>query len=281
MPATPKKNEQSPEARKEEKEVEAAREDRRQKTAWSHIPFADKLLSLQRNLTGKLSGSLREIKTSPGPGPIIGLLLMAFIYGVIHSLGPGHAKVLFMSHTLSRPTPVKAAWGAGTIFSATHTGMAILIFLVLRKLLGLGQVQSELYSSRLLMLSGVLIMVAGAMVLFSSYLEDIAQSAAGRIVRGASSLPAVAVVAGLAPCPGAFLILTFSSIIGILHVGILAVVAVSLGMALTVSVIGSLGGVIGGSLFQEKNRPAMQLLQKGARFLGGAAIVLIGAMMVF
>ena len=253
----------------------------RKKMVWKYLPFSKTLLSLQRTLSAKLSHRLRDIEKQPNPAAIVGLLFMAFFYGIIHSLGPGHAKALFVSHGLTQATAVRSTWMAGTIFSFTHTGTSMLLFFVVRAALGGGLAESEIYSARFTALGGMLIMAAGGIIIFSSMIEKVAHSIAGKLLRGSSSLPMVAVMAGIAPCPGAFLMLSFSSIIGIVHVGIAAVVAISIGMASVVSIAGTVGSTIGGVFIRQNGRTFWHTLIKMIRCVGGVLIVLIGALMAF
>jgi nickel/cobalt transporter (NicO) family protein len=246
---------------------------------WTYMPYAEELLKIQRTLTARLSQHLRAIQQRPGAAPVAALVLLSFLYGIIHSLGPGHAKVLFISHSFSRPVSIRGIWGAGALFSVTHAGAAAAIFIIMRLFLGMGQAQSDLVSRKMLTMSGILVMVAGIIILASSYLEDTLESVAGRLLKKASGLWLVGFIAGLAPCPGAFLILTFSNIIGILPIGFIAVLAVSLGMALTVSTVTSIGSIMGQNVFRKNAKPGLLIAQRIVRYAGGGIIILIGALM--
>ena len=247
--------------------------------AWKRIPFGSRILALQRKLTADLSRNLKLIKNDPKPGPIAVLLLTSFIYGIIHSVGPGHAKALFVSHTMARPSSAATIWKAGGIFSITHIGTAVVLFLVLRETLGLTVANNDTVARKMIRLSGFLVITAGLMVLFSSILEHAFESAAGRLMNQMSGLSPTAFVAGLAPCPGTFLILTFSSIIGILPVGLFAVVAVSLGMAVTVGTAGSIGGLMARKVVRNGRSPGWRYVRNGISFLGGGAVIVIGILM--
>lgn len=247
---------------------------------WASTPFAKDLLSFQRKLTDKLSGLLRTIEKEKSPASIAALILLSFLYGIIHSLGPGHAKFLFISHAASRPTPLSSTWKAGAVFSVTHIGSAVLLFTFMRLILGLNHTESSMYSGRMITLSGVLIIMAGLVVIFSSFMEHSLQSMAKKLLGRVSNISTIAVFAGLAPCPGAFLVLVFSSIIGVLHIGVIAAVAISIGMALTVSTAGSLGSFISTGLHRNSTKPFLPVLKIGIRYAGGVIIVLIGVMTV-
>ncbi|MFP4014176.1 MAG: hypothetical protein ACLFVQ_08845 [Chitinispirillaceae bacterium] len=248
---------------------------------WANTPFAKDLLTLQRKLTDRLSALLRTIEKEKSPTATAAMILLAFLYGIIHSLGPGHAKFLFISHAASQPTSISSTWKAGAVFSLTHIGSAILLFTFMRLVLGLNHQESDLYSERMVTLSGILIIMAGLVVIFSSIMEHSLQSIAKRHLGRVSNISTIAVFAGLAPCPGAFLVLVFSSIIGILHIGILAAVAISIGMAITVSTAGSLGCFIGTGIHRNGRNPTWKFFKTGIRYLGGLIIVLIGVMTVW
>jgi nickel/cobalt transporter (NicO) family protein len=246
---------------------------------WKLIPFGRELLSAQRALSGKLTGTLRAIKAHPHPSTIAVLLIFAFLYGIIHSLGPGHAKTLFISHGVTRRSPHRATWIAGAVFSLTHTGTAMLLFTIFKLLLGLKTQEQDMFSRNMITISGILIIIAGIIIIVSSMLEKRAHSAAGGLLRRSTGLVPVAVIAGLAPCPGAFLIMTFSAVIGVLPVGVAAVIAVSLGMAVTVSFAGMAGSSIGKTIDRDNTHKIWRLTGTIIRCGAAGIIIVIGMLM--
>jgi|GEM_PF-1186320 len=247
---------------------------------WKMVPFSRKLLLWQRTLSGKLSSVLRNIKTNPHPSTLAVLLLIAFLYGIIHSIGPGHAKTIFISHGLSRATPHCDTWIAGAVFSITHCGSAIILFTILKTLLGGGQREHDMFSNDMAVLSGILIMIAGIIIITSSLIENKAHFMANKLLRRSTGLVPVAAIAGLVPCPGAFLVLTFSSVIGILPAGIAAVAAISSGMAITVSLAGMAGSSIGKLMEGRKNSRVGHIAGAIIRYIAAGVIIAIGAIMV-
>lgn len=244
------------------------------------LPFVHTIFAWQRTLTSRLSARLRSIRHQPGAMAVAGLLLLSFIYGIVHSLGPGHAKMLFLSHTLARPATIRQTWLAGGLFSLTHAGTSIALFLVLRLLLGAGQGEIDRYSTNMLRLSGALVLAAGVLIVVSDRLERMVNTSVRRLAKRASTLSTVAVFAGLAPCPGAFLILVFTSILGMLPAGLLAVGAVSLGMAVTVSVVTTAGGLLAARVAAD--HPTRRVAMAGTllRRAGAVAIMLLGVAMM-
>jgi ABC-type nickel/cobalt efflux system permease component RcnA len=211
---------------------------------------------------------------------VTGLLLLSFIYGIVHSLGPGHAKVLFLSHTLARPATIRQTWLAGGLFSLTHAGTSIVLFLVLRLLLGAGQGEIDRYSRNIVRLSGGLVLAAGVLIVVSDRLERVVHTSVQRLAKRASGLSTVAVFAGLAPCPGAFLILVFTSILGMLPAGLIAVGAVSAGMAVTVSSVTTAGGLLAARVATHHPTRRAAVAGRILRLAGAGMIMLLGVAMM-
>ena len=95
-----------------------------------------------------------------------------------------------------------------------------------------------------------------------------------------SSLPAISVISGLMPCPGALLILVFSKLIGITVYGVIAVVFLSLGMALTVSIAGSIGVLASRAVLLSAHGNTLKNIGKAVRILGSVIIIIIGVLML-
>ncbi len=247
---------------------------------WIRLPFSRALLARQRALTERLTDYLMDLQQAPDMRAVALLLMVAFLYGIVHSLGPGHAKVLFVSHTVANPTALKDTWLAGTLFALVHTGSAVGVFFVARMLFGTVGSGVGAASRRMLPLSGALVVVAGVLLLLSPRIERALQPAPRRLVRGATSLNALAAVAGLAPCPGAFLILVYANFVHTLAFGLLAVIAVSAGMALTVSTTATVGGLLSGVLQRVDRNEVMGRMVHGVRILAACVILLLGVVML-
>ncbi len=205
----------------------------------SRTPFLGSIIELQKELHSKISLQMRALKENFSLLHLTIFLLAAFAYGIIHSLGPGHAKLLIGSKLLSSQHKRSDALKAGSVFAFTHTGVALVLFLVVTLLLKLSSSDSSLVADRLLTVSGVMIIVT-AIYLIWEVISDWKHRHQSEDEKNENSrsLYLLALFAGLSPCPGALLILIFSNLIGISGYGVLAVVAVSLGMAITVSSIG-------------------------------------------
>jgi nickel/cobalt transporter (NicO) family protein len=220
---------------------------------------------VQFRLNREVTMRLRDLGDGAGIGTLWALLVVGFSYGVFHTLGPGHGKAVVVAYFLDGK---KRAWVdgilAGAWVSITHTVAALVLAGVLA-LIGLlsplaaqGRVKLvELVSYGLIFAIGLWRLHAG----LTGRLHDHDHShdhghghdhhghdhghhhhhdAAPRwrrFLRLDSGL-GLLTAAGVAPCAGAVVMVLISAALGVLWAGLLGVVAIALGMALTLAVIG-------------------------------------------
>jgi ABC-type nickel/cobalt efflux system permease component RcnA len=180
----------------------------------------------------------------------------AFAYGVIHTLGPGHGKMIVASYFVGRDAQILRGLWMGLQIAVTHVITAILLVLVVditfRQMLG-GE-PAESWWIRLISFS--LIAIIGGTMLVNAIRASFGKSGGhnhdhhdhdhGHRRHGHShatrkdgrSQGALAVLAGLVPCTGAILVMLFALANGIVVAGVLMVIAISAGMALTMAAIG-------------------------------------------
>ncbi|HTG19024.1 MAG TPA: hypothetical protein VK681_03225 [Reyranella sp.] len=207
----------------------------------------------QRRIQQSLSTSLRDIKSGSGSLALWTLVAVCFGYGVVHTLGPGHGKAVVVAYFLDSKRP--RAWiegvFAGSWIAFTHTLAALLLagglktFAVIGLFGALREVRNvEIVSYTLILLIGFWRLWAG----ISGHLHDHAHGAddhhhnhdhhhqhpAQRTFAGWLLLTA----AGIAPCAGALVVILLSLALGVLWAGIIGVVAIALGMAITLAAVG-------------------------------------------
>jgi nickel/cobalt transporter (NicO) family protein len=183
-----------------------------------------------------------------GDGVLIVLLLTAFAWGAIHALSPGHGKAMVAAYLVgTRGTP-RHAVALGATVTVTHT---IGVFALGAVALALSQyVLPEQLYPWLNLVSAALVLVVGAGVLRSRLRRRRHHhhhhhhhgpperfSWRGLIAMGAS--------AGLIPCPSALVVLLGAIAQGQIALGMLLIVAFSLGLAATLTALG-LGVVYAG-----------------------------------
>ncbi len=180
----------------------------------------------------------RQIKENPWGTAFWSYLGLAFAYGVIHALGPGHGKVFVSTYFLSRRARVKQGVLMGSLMSFLHVLSAVILvflFYFVLKSGGLGSVDDA--GGHLQKISAGLIVLVGLFLAWKS-LRSIFQDSSDQCAccnsdpdnKGILSL---CLAVGLVPCPGAALILFFSISLDILAAGILAMFFLAAGLALT------------------------------------------------
>ncbi len=228
----------------------------------------------QRRIQQVLSGSLRDIKSGTGSFALWTLATVCFGYGVVHTLGPGHGKAVVVAYFLDSSKP--RAWiegvFAGGWIAFTHTLAALLLAGALKLsstvgLLGaLREVRNvETVSYALILLIGIWRLWAGITGRLHEHAHGDHDHGHGhghghghdhghhhhhdhgghdhhhhgheapqRTIAGWLLLTA----AGIAPCAGALVVILLSIALDVLWAGVVGVIAIALGMAITLAGIG-------------------------------------------
>jgi len=227
----------------------------------------------QRRINQVLSTSLRDVQSGTGSLALWTLVTVCFGYGVVHTLGPGHGKAVVVAYFLdsSRPRAWIEGIFAGGWIAFTHTLAALLLAGALKLsstvgLLGaLREVRNvEILSYTLIVLVGFWRLWAGITGRLHEHWHgddhdhhghehghahghehhhhdhahghhhDHGREAPQRTIAGWLLLTA----AGIAPCAGALIIILLSIALDVLWAGVVGVIAIALGMAITLAAIG-------------------------------------------
>jgi ABC-type nickel/cobalt efflux system permease component RcnA len=212
--------------------------------------------SYQRSIQRSLSVSLQDIRAGGEALALWAMLVVCFGYGVVHTLGPGHGKAVVVAYFLDSTRP--RAWieglFAGGWIAFTHTVAALLLaggvklagtfglFGALREVRNL-----EIVSYSLILVIGVWRLWAGLTGRWHDHEHGqglghghdhdhhgLHHHPPQRTIAGWLLLTA----AGIAPCAGALVMILLATAMGVLWAGILGVLAIALGMALTLGAIG-------------------------------------------
>ncbi|MFC1754273.1 nickel/cobalt transporter [Thermoproteota archaeon] len=261
--------------------------------------FFTKSVKIQRGLTVKLSGFIREIAESPSLKLWIILLGISFIYGLIHALGPGHGKTIAFSYFLNKSEAIKKGLVFGNIFALSHAFSAIIIVTIsyfflktsIRASFSDASHIIQLISFTLIMLIGAFLMAKKSITLFKqasqrsidpitnhAQLDNANISLLKPGSNADKGLVVLAVTAGMIPCPGAMIILIFSLSMNYLLAGIFSVLAMSAGMALTISFFGvmSISGKRLVSSASGRGKAMLTICHHGVEYFGAVMIFLLG-----
>ena len=202
----------------------------------------------QRRIQQSLSTALRDIQSGSGSLALWTLIAVCFGYGVVHTLGPGHGKAVVVAYFLDGTKP--RAWMegvfAGSWIAFTHTLAALLLAGGLKAFASVGLFGALREVRNVEILSYTLILLIGLWRLWAGLTGRLHEHAHGdghdhhhhkparRTLAGWLLLTA----AGIAPCAGALIVVLLSLALGVLWAGIMGVIAIALGMAITLAAIG-------------------------------------------
>jgi ABC-type nickel/cobalt efflux system permease component RcnA len=219
------------------------------------------ILSVQAAFSRNLQAAVSAWKQ--GSGAFDSLVLLGFAYGVFHAAGPGHGKAVISAYIVAEERALRKAvvlsFGAALVQALAAIGLVVGLSLLMRATaasMNRLTVQVETASFVLLALIGLWMTwrkagtLIGTMVLARNPQAgaqdqacDHAHLPPPEVVARLRSWPdmvAISISAGLRPCAGALIVLVFSLAQGVFAAGIAATLAMSLGTALTTSVIAAL-----------------------------------------
>jgi nickel/cobalt transporter (NicO) family protein len=212
------------------------------------------LAPVLRSLTDRLAELAREIRESKTPGPMLALALVSLLYGIFHALGPGHGKTIVSTFFLAKEARLRHSLIAGYLIAAVHAVSALTIVLALFFIVrGVFSTGFESASRIVQTLSFGAIALIGAVMLVQrirgkehghrfgkahDHEHEHEREGEPGLVTG-RELFGIALASGVVPCPGASAVILVCLSLNVMLAGIVAVTMISLGMGVTVTVIGA------------------------------------------
>lgn len=231
----------------------------------------------QSQLTRSLAEEVRAYKEQGALAPVLGILLVSFLYGVAHAAGPGHGKVATAAYFGANKAAATQGITMSALIGVVQALTAIVFvgaFALIFKVSQTETLRSVTYveAASFALIAGVGLWIAwGGIVgrgcshshgpVRAHHGHDHAHHARGHTHDHAhghdhahrhdhahthhkeakatlgSMLP-VALASGLRPCTGAVLVLLFTLSQGIFEIGVIATFVMSLGTFLVVAAIG-------------------------------------------
>jgi nickel/cobalt exporter len=211
-----------------------------------------------------------------GQGVLVLLLLAALGWGALHALSPGHGKAMVAAYLIGTRGTARHAVGLGVTVTITHT-LGVFALGLVTLLLSQYILPEDLYPW-LTLVSGLLVVCIGAGVLrsrirgrgrsHSHHHHDHTVSRRSLIGMGAS--------AGLIPCPSALVVLLGAIAQHEMALGLLLIVAFSVGLAATLTGLGLL------VVYARRILPRLRMDGRLAAMLPAAsalAIVVVGCVL--
>ena len=230
----------------------------------------------QRSFTRSLSAAVRALRNSSSAEAFFALLGLGFAYGIFHAIGPGHGKAVITTYALTHESNARrtAALASASALIQGLTailivgGMSLLLEGSLRRAaLSVDDVM-EPVSYAAVAAIGLYLTFGGGRTIYRSITRQFSTTDASGIAPGtggtgehghdqgdhsghghmitqeqvqqASTWRRAALIAlavGLRPCSGAIVVLVLTFALGLVWSGIAAILAMSLGTAITVSIL--------------------------------------------
>ena len=265
---------------------------------------ADFLMAFQRRANAEVSFHMNAIERGENLGAFLLALAVAFAYGAVHALGPGHGKFVVVSYFLGREARIMRGVVMAVQIAVVHVIAAIVIVwladLVLRGGFGLGL--SDVPGVRAA--SFLIIVGIGIYMLYQAvraslrarahrthshehghphghehshghhHHHDHSRSHGGKAEGGI-----LALAAGMVPCPGAVLIMLYAVANDMIYPGSLLVAAMSLGIGSSICVLG-VGAILARQaamrVMERSGGGGTNALRHGMNYAGAALVTLVG-----
>ncbi|MGH6813503.1 MAG: nickel/cobalt transporter [Methylocella sp.] len=280
----------------------------------AHGAMVGWILAQEAGFYRLLSGAIRAAKQSGAAA--WGLAGLSLAYGIFHAAGPGHGKMVIASYMLANERALRRglviALGAALVqgFSAVAiVGVSALVFNATARHMTEAANAVEIASyAGIVVLGAALVYTKGAALLSGWRAAPAVAVAAGGTARafladdcsldhvhgpGCAHFHApdpgtlgagfswktallTMMAAGSRPCSGAILVLVFALAQGIFSAGVFAVVAMSLGTAITTAALASAAVLAKTVAVKYSTAGSGQALIAGRLFEAGAAVAVLG-----
>ena len=287
-------------------QTEAARPAPVESVAEEGGPFARAtafLVDFQRHANAEVSFHMNAIERGDDLVAFLLALAVAFAYGAVHALGPGHGKFVIVSYFLAREARLMRGVVMAVQIAIVHVIAAVVIVwladIVLERGFGLGL--SDVPGVRAA--SFLIIVGIGVYMLYQAVRASLRARARGRghghahdrghgrghghshdhrHSHGLGSKAEgglLALAAGMVPCPGAVLIMLYAVANDMIVPGSLLVASMSLGIGSSICVLG-VGAILARRaairVMERSGGGAVAALRHGMNYAGAGLVTLIG-----
>ena len=202
---------------------------------------------LQKSMD-RIKNLFESIKDETNPLTYISLLFFAYMYGIIHALGPGHGKTLVASYFLTNDRSFTKALGVSVAIGFVHTFSAFLLTVAIYYFLDV--MFAQFVDNAVYFTTKISALIIISIALYLLYKKHKAYKELKKQKLTFSTTPhpntcgcgsckvdkdstdtALIISAGIIPCPGTITIFIFSLSLGLYYAGFLAALVMSIGMS--------------------------------------------------
>lgn len=251
---------------------------------------------LKESIT-KIKSLFESIKDEKNPLSYMFLLFFAYVYGVIHALGPGHGKTLVASYFLSNERSYLKALFISLAIGVMHTFSAFLLTIVIYFMVNtfLAQFLNDtvFYTTKI---SALIIVSIAVYLIYKKYkaYKQLLQTSKTQTYKfysaphvsscGCSSCKvdknstdmALIISAGIIPCPGTITIFIFAISLGLYYAGFVSALVMSMGMSTIIFFSALLSVVV-----RKKTAESNGNLKKYLEYASLAVILILGIVLLF
>ena len=265
----------------------------------------------QKRFHGLLATHVNAIAQDPIHHGLM-LIVLSFVYGVFHAVGPGHGKAVIVTYLGSHKASLRRGALISFLAALLQSTVAILLVILISQVLSIRFSDVNSYANDITQVSYVLVMLLGAFLFLTASLnqwknfrKNIDKQAyigdpkhehehhhehsccGGHHVHQSdpkeSWLQSISVIfsMGIRPCSGAIVVLIYAHLVGALYYGVIATLVMGLGTGFAIASL-ALGTQLARSWFerlaQPNNKPALFHFNLGSwlRIVGGGIIFLLG-----
>lgn len=242
-----------------------------------------KITILQKQIRAELTGFAREIKKEPYGKSFWMFLVFAFMYGVVHAVGPGHGKSVVCAYFITRGGSMAAAAFMSWVITLVHVGSATIAVCAAYLFLKNGMSGFEAFNRHLQTASYGLVALIGLWLFIEAMRSFYKDDRKECETKGRGSLKEIATVAfvtGIVPCPGAAIILVYTLSTGILSAGLCAMVFLATGMAVTTSGFAFVAAKARNAMDRSNFSRSVRIIYSVLSLLGATAITGFGLLML-
>ena len=211
------------------------------------------LIEFQRQVNAGVAIHMRALETGNSFAAFFLGLGVAFLYGMVHALGPGHGKFVIMSYFMGREVYVLRSLVMAAQMAVVHVIAAVVIVwvadILLKTSLGIGLADVPgIRAGSFLIIAGIGVYMlyqavrgSGGYTHTHNHNHHHHHEHSHNHPHGASHTTEgglVALAVGMVPCPGAVLVMLYAIANDMIYPGFLLVAAMSAGIGLTIAILG-------------------------------------------
>ncbi|MDX1737474.1 MAG: nickel/cobalt transporter [Alphaproteobacteria bacterium] len=265
----------------------------------------------QQSFHRQLADAIRAVQEG-GIIAVWTLISLSFLYGVFHAAGPGHGKAIIGTYMASQESLARKGIYLSFASAFMQGAVAIVLIQAVTWIFDISRREAQGLNQYLELLSFLLIAAIGVFLIYRAYKSYIllnrtsihdhthddhahdhdhakecsscghSHAITPRQLQHANSWKesfSLVASVGIRPCSGSLLVLIFAELIGLTWAGIGAVLAISLGTAITVSCLALMATYLRKTAMYLANKTANNMvshLSILATFAGGLIITSIG-----